>query len=62
MGRVEDGEPLDYLRVIHSDGPSDASAPVMTDQQRGLGTAFSDETADVGGQLVGVVGLDALRP
>jgi hypothetical protein len=26
----------------------------VTDQQRGLGAAFVDETVDVGGQLVGV--------
>ena len=26
----------------------------VTGQQRGLGTAFVDETTDVGGQLVGV--------
>ena len=37
-----------------------ASAPVVTDQQRGLGTEFSDEAADVGGEQVDGVGLEAL--
>ena len=36
------------------------SAPVVTDQQRGLGTAFFDEAADVGGEQVDGVGLEAL--
>ena len=60
MGRVEDGESVDHLGVIHRDGPGDASAPVVTDQQRGLGTAFFDEAADVGGEQVDAVGLEAL--
>ena len=62
MGRVEDGQPVHDLGVVHRGGPGDGSAPVVADQQRGLGTAFVDEIADVGGQLVGVVGLDAVRP
>jgi hypothetical protein len=33
----------------------------MPGQQRRLGPAFVDETTDVGGQFVGVVGLDAVR-
>src|SRR5580693_613433 len=33
----------------------------MTDQQRALGTEFVNKPADVGGQLVGVVGGDAVR-
>jgi hypothetical protein len=33
----------------------------VTDQQGGLGAAFVDEVADVGGQLVDVVGGDAVR-
>jgi hypothetical protein len=32
----------------------------MTDQQRGLGTEFSDENADVGGEQVDGIGLEAL--
>jgi hypothetical protein len=32
----------------------------VADQQRGLGTEFSDETADVGGEHVDGVGLKAL--
>jgi hypothetical protein len=51
-----------HLGVVHGGGPGDASAPVVTDQQRGLGAAFVDEIVDVGGELVGVVGLDAARP
>ena len=61
MGRVEDGEPVDHLGVVHRDGPGDASAPVVTDQQRGLGTELSDEAADVVGEQVDAVGLEALR-
>jgi hypothetical protein len=33
----------------------------VTDQQRRVGTAFFDETADVGGQRAAVVGRDAVR-
>ncbi len=36
------------------------SAPVVTNQQRGLGTAFLDKAADVGGEQVDGVGLEAL--
>ena len=61
MGRVEDGQPVDDLGVVHRGGPGGGSAPVVTHQQRGLGTAFVDEIADVGGQLVGVIGRDAIR-
>ena len=60
MGRVEDGESVDHLGVVHRGGPGDASAPVVTDQQRGLGTEFSDEAADVGGEQVDGVGFEAL--
>jgi hypothetical protein len=51
MGRVEDGQPVDDLGVLHGGRPGDGPAPVVTDQQRGLGTAFLDETADVGRQV-----------
>ena len=61
MGRVEDGEAVDDLRMIHRDGPADASAPVVTDQERGLGTELSDEAADVVREQVDPVGLEALR-
>ena len=60
MRRVEDGESVDHLRVVHRGGPGDASAPVVTDQQRGLRTDRSDEAADVGGEQVDDVGLEAL--
>jgi len=60
MGRVEDGKSVDHLRVVHRGGPGDASAPVVTDQQRGLGTKLSDESADVVGEHVDAVGLEAL--
>ena len=58
VGRVEDGEAVNDLRMGHRGGPGDASAPVVTDHQRGLGAAFVDQTGDVGGQLVDVVGMD----
>jgi hypothetical protein len=61
MSRVEDGEPLDHLGMVHCDGPGDASAPVVTDQQRRLGTEFPNEAADVGGEQVDGVILEALR-
>ena len=61
MGRVEDGESVDHLGVVHRHGPGDASAPVVTDQQRRLGTALFDEAADVGGEQVDAVSLEALR-
>ena len=61
MGRVEGGESVDHLGVIHRRGPGDAPAPVVTDQPRRLGTAFSDEAADIGGEQVDGVGLVALR-
>jgi hypothetical protein len=60
MGRVEDGESVDHLGVVHRGRPGDGSAPVVTDQHRGLGTEFSDETADVGGEQVDGVILEAL--
>ena len=62
MGRVEDGQPVHDLGMVHRGVPGDGSAPVVADHQRGLGTALSDETADVVGQLVGGVGRDAGRP
>src|SRR6187397_823037 len=61
MGRIEDREAVDDLRMIHRDGPGDASAPIVTDQERGLGTELSDEAADVVGEQVDAVGLEALR-
>src|SRR3954449_13385444 len=60
MGRVEDGESVDHLGVVHRGGPGDASAPVVTDQQRGLGTELSDEAADVVGEQIDAVLLEAL--
>jgi hypothetical protein len=61
VGGVEDGEPVHDLGVVHRGGPGDGSAPVVTGQQRGLGAALVDQIADVGGQLAGVVGRDAVR-
>ena len=46
--------------MVHCDCPGDASAPVVTDQERGLGTEFSDEAADVVGEQVDGVVLEAL--
>src|SRR5271167_1639243 len=60
VGRVEDGQPVDYLGMVHRGGPGNAAAPVVADQQRGLGAAFVDEAADVGGQLGDVIGLHAV--
>ena len=36
MSRVEDGEPVDYLGVVHRGRPGDGAAPVVTDQARRL--------------------------
>ena len=55
MRRVQDGQAVDDLGVIHRQRPGDASAPVVPDHHRGLGTELADETADVVGQLVGGV-------
>ena len=61
MGRVEDGQPVHHLGVVHREGPGDAAAPVMADEQRGLGAAFVDQIPDVVGQQADVVGCDAFR-
>ena len=61
MGRVEDGQPVDDLGVVHRERPGGGPTPVVADHERGLGAALLDETADVGGQLVGAVGGDAVR-
>jgi hypothetical protein len=58
MGRVEDGETVDHLGMVHRDGPGDASAPVVTDQECGLGTERSDQAADVVGEQVDAVVLE----
>ena len=60
MGRVEDDQTVHDLGVVHRRGPGGGSAPVVTDQQRGLGAAFADEIAHVGGQLVGGVSREAV--
>jgi len=62
MGRVEDGQPVHDLGVVHRGGPGGGSAPVVTDQHRGFGAAFVDQAADVVGQLVGVIGRDVVGP
>ena len=61
MRRVEDGESVDHLGVVHRDRPGDASAPIVTNQSRGLSTELSDQAADVGGEEIDAVGLEALR-
>src|SRR4051794_33623946 len=60
MGRVEDRESVDHLGVVHRGRPGDRSAPVVTDQQRGLRTALFDEAADVGSEQVYAVGFELL--
>ena len=62
MGRVQDDEAVDDLRVVRRQGPRDGAAPVVTDHHRGLGTELADEAADVAGELVGGVGGVAVRP
>ena len=60
MGGVQDGEPVDDLRMIHRD--VQAMLPPSRDRpQRGIGAERSDETADVVGEQVDAVGLEALR-
>jgi len=61
VGRVEDSQPVHDLGMVHREGPGDGSAPVMPDQQRGLGAAFVDQAADVVDQRADVVGRDAVR-
>ena len=61
MRRVEDGQPVDDLGVVHRERPSGGAAPVVAHHQRGLGAALVDETVDVGRQLAGAVGADAVR-
>ena len=60
MGRVEDGESVDHLGVVHRGRPGDGSAPVVTDQQRGLRTALFDEAADISGEQIDAVGFEVL--
>jgi hypothetical protein len=45
-----------FIAVVQAIDP----APVVTDQQRGLGTEFSDQVADVGGEQVDCVVVEAL--
>jgi hypothetical protein len=60
MRRVEDRESVDHLGVIHRGDPGDAPSPVVAHQQRGLGTAFFDEAADVVGEQIDGVGLEPI--
>ena len=60
MGRVEDGQTVHDLGVVHRRSPGGGSAPVVADQPRGLGAAFADQIAHVGGQLAGGVSRDAV--
>jgi hypothetical protein len=59
---AETRQPVYDLGVIHRGGLRGRSAPVVTDQQRGLSTALVDEIADVGGELIDVVRIDAVWP
>ena len=61
VGCVQDRKPVDHLRVVHRQRPGDRPAPVVTDQQRGLGAALCDQAADVLREQVAGVGLEALR-
>jgi hypothetical protein len=61
MSRVEDGEPVDHLGVVHRGRPGDRPAPIVADQRRRFGTELSDQAADIGGEQVDAVGLEALR-
>src|SRR5260370_17161256 len=58
MCRVEDGEPVDHLGVVHRNGPGDRPAPVVTDQERRLLTELSDEAPDSVGEQVAAVVLE----
>jgi hypothetical protein len=62
MGRVEDGQPVHDLGVVHRGSPGHGSTPVVAGQHCRVGASFLDEAADVGGEPVGVVGRDADRP
>lgn len=62
MGRIEDSQPVHDFGILHGCSPGNAPAPVVTDQLRGFAAAFLDEAADIGGQLVCLVGLHSLRP
>lgn len=48
--------------LIHRGGPGNGAAPVVTDEQRGVGAALVDEAADVPRQLVNLVRVDAVSP
>jgi hypothetical protein len=61
MGGVEDGESVDNLGVVHRDGPGNAPAPVVADQERRLGTEPFNEAADVVGEQIDPILLEALR-
>src|SRR5580704_8698395 len=43
MGRIEDSQPVHDFGIFHRGCPGNASAPVVTDQLRGLAAAFLDE-------------------
>src|SRR4051794_19767102 len=55
MGRVENGQPVHHLGVVHRRSPGGGPAPVVAHQRRGLGTELVDEIAHVVGQLGGGV-------
>src|SRR4051812_44483581 len=60
MGGVQDGESVDNLGVVHRDGPSNAAAPVVADQERRLGTESFNEAADVVGEQIDPILLEGL--
>jgi hypothetical protein len=61
MGRVENGQPVDHLRMIHRRRPGDRSTPIMTDQHCGLSTQLTDQSANVSGQQIDGIGLETVR-
>ena len=60
MRCVEDGEPVDHLGVVHRRRPGDAFRPSRDRRTSGFGTELPDQAADVGGEQIDGVGLEAL--
>src|SRR3954453_3103193 len=60
MRRVEDGEPLHHVGMVHRDRPRDAPAPIVADEECRIGAELADEAADVVGEQVDAVGLEPL--
>jgi hypothetical protein len=60
--RVQDGQAIHDLGVVHRGSPGNGSAEVVTRQQGRLGAELPNEPADVAGRRVRAVGIDAGRP